>query len=336
MTELAGTSSHPIIETRNLSVSFALGGRKGSVHAVDNVNLALHASETLGLIGESGSGKTTLAHTMALLQRPTSGSVIFAGKDISCVKGRHEKAVRKQIAIVLQDPNSSLDPRMTIRASILEPLRIQKIGSAKTRTGIVEEVTELVGLGKQYLSRYPHELSGGQKQRVGIARALTLNPRVLICDEIVSALDVSLQAGILNLLRRIQKERNLTLVFVSHDLSVVAHMAHKVAVLYLGQIMEVGSKEQVLGAPMHPYTRALIESRPAPVPKSMQPERPRVLEGDIPSPTNPPAGCVFSTRCPFAQERCRKERPEPRHLDGGQLVRCHFAEELAEQVRDAV
>ena len=293
------------------------------VKAVDDVSFIVHKGETLGLVGESGCGKTTVGRSMLRLIEPTSGSVRFEGKDVLALKGNELKAVRRDMQIIFQDPYASLDPRVPIGESIMEGLHIHRIGSPKERVDIMLETLKKVGLEDYHARRYPHEFSGGQRQRIGIARALALRPSFIICDEPVSALDVSIQSQVLNILRDLQKEFGLTYLFIAHNLSVVEHVSDRVAVMYLGKMVVVTTRDELYRNPMHPYTKALMSAIPIPNPRL---KRQRiVLKGDVPSPLNPPRGCRFHPRCPVAIEKCSQEEPEFLELSPGHWVACWLA-----------
>ena len=305
---------------KHFPVRDALGRRAGAVHAVDGVSLSVAEGEVLAIVGESGCGKSTLGRVMLRLIEPDSGSVGFAGEDLASLSPSALRARRRDMQIIFQDPFGSLDPRMTVAQAIAEPLRLHRLVPRAEEAARVAELLRRVGLRPENAGRWPHEFSGGQRQRIAIARALASNPRLIIGDEPVSALDVSVQAQVINLLRDLIRDLRLTFVLVSHDLGVVRHVADRVAVMYLGRIVEEGPAEEVLGAPRHPYTRALVAAMPGAQTKTPP------LDGDVPSPIAPPSGCRFHTRCAFAAERCRAETPR---LEGvGHAVACHFAESL--------
>jgi oligopeptide/dipeptide ABC transporter ATP-binding protein len=317
----------PLVEVRDLVKHYAaergwfgLGRPRPPVRAVDGVSFAIAGGATLGLVGESGSGKTTVGRTLLRLQEPTSGKVFFEGSDVFALDSGRLRALRRRMQIVFQDPYSSLNPRMTVGETLREPLEIHHL------TGEVSSLLEEVGLDPAFAKRYPHELSGGQRQRVGIARALSVEPRFVVCDEPVSALDVSVQAQVLNLLADLQSRRRLTYLFIAHDLAVVRHIADTVAVMYLGKIVERAPAAEIYAQPRHPYTTALLSAVPEPNPRTTKQRI--VLPGDIPSPAHPPAGCPFHPRCPhpLKSQRCRTEPPLLREITPGHRAACHYAE----------
>lgn len=325
-------STKALIEVENLVKYYPVRGgvlRRvvAQVQAVDDVSFVINEGETLGLVGESGCGKSTIAHTMLGLVPYTAGQVHFDGQPVFSETGNTiTREMRRNMQIVFQDPYASLDPRLPIGESIAEGLRIHKIGTQQERFEMVLEVLKKVGMEDYHAMRYPHEFSGGQRQRIGIARALVLNPKFIVLDEPVSALDVSIQAQVLNILRDLQREMGLTYLFVAHNLAVVEHISDRVAVMYLGKIVEMAPREKLFVKPMQPYTQALMSAIPIPDPRSRR-ER-IILKGDVPSPLNPPTGCRFHPRCPFAKDICAQEEPPLRELEPEHLVACHFAGEL--------
>lgn len=311
-----------LLEAENLVKEFP--ARRGKVHAVSGVSLCIYRGETLALVGESGCGKSTLGRMLLRLIEPTSGRLRYDGQNLLALKPEKMREMRRRMQIIFQDPYASLNPRMSIGRIIEEPLLTHKIGeNRQERQSIVHSLMDKVGIRPEFYSRYPHQFSGGQRQRVGIARALALNPELIVCDEPVSALDVSIQAQILNLLRDLQKELGLTYLFISHDLGVVRYISDRVCVMFLGRLCEIGGTKELYQSPIHPYTRFLMESVPKPDPALRREER-EILTGDIPSPIDPPSGCRFHTRCPYAKEICSKEAPPMREFGNGRYAACHF------------
>ena len=296
----------------------------GVIKAVDEVSFEAKRGETLGLVGESGCGKSTTGRAILKLYQPTAGSVELDGQDITHLRGRAMRALRPKLQMIFQDPQACLNPRMTVGSIIAEPLDEHSKLSRKQKRMHVAELLDAVGMRADFANRYPHEFSGGQRQRIGIARALALEPALIVCDEPIAALDVSIQAQVVNLLEDIQNERNLTFLFISHDLSMVRHIADRIAVMYLGKIVELASRDELYTSPLHPYTQALLSAVPVPDPVAEAKRERIILQGDVPSPANPPSGCNFSTRCPLATDKCRIEVPEWRELQGGRFVACHL------------
>jgi peptide/nickel transport system ATP-binding protein len=301
---------------------------KAYVKAVDDVSFELFEGETLSIVGESGCGKSTTGRAILRLDEPTDGKVYYSGQNILELNKKEMRKLRGDLQVIFQDPFASLNPRQTVKQILNEAMSIQKVVEKPKRMDRMLELLGYVGLPPEALDRYPHEFSGGQRQRIGIARALAVNPKLIICDEAVSALDVSIQAQILNLLKKLQKQFQLTFLFISHDLSVVRHISDRVMVMYLGKVVEIAEKKDLFDTPLHPYTKALLSSIPVPNP-TLQRER-VMLTGDVPSPIDPPSGCRFHTRCPFVVDRCKKEEPKIRELSSKHFVSCHIAEELVQ------
>ena len=328
-----------LLEVKNLKKYFPLtkglfSRVVGNVRAVDNISFDIKEGETLGLVGESGCGKTTASRVILRLTEATGGEVRFKGEDVFSLKGDSLRQFRKDVQIIFQDPYSSLNPRLTIGNIIAEGIGAHKIASGTKKKEMVGELLEKVGLSAGYYNRYPHEFSGGQRQRIAIARALSLNPRLIICDEPVSALDVSIQAQILNLLAKLKNELGLSYLFITHDLSVVEHVSDRIATMYLGEIVEIADAGDFYSNPLHPYTIALLSANPSPDPASRR--KPIILKGDVPSAIAPPSGCRFHTRCPVAQEVCAAEWPEPKEVSKGHMVRCHLVDKSSPKAPDGL
>ena len=318
-----------LLEIKNLKKYFSVKGEKTTCNlcrAVDDVSFDIGKGETLGLVGESGSGKTTIGRTILRLYEPTAGSIIYAGKDVTKVDF---KPYRRKMQYIFQDPYASLNPRLTVGDIIGEPIDIHKLAQNKQeRKEMIFDLLNQVGLNNEHASRYPHEFSGGQRQRIGIARALAVQPEFIVCDEPVSALDVSIQAQIINMLESLQQKMGLTYLFIAHDLAVVKHLSQRIGVMYLGKIVELNNTHDLHARPAHPYTRALLSAVPVFSQKIDHTKKRIILEGEIPSPMDPPKGCVFSTRCSYAQDICRQQSPEMREMEPGHHVACHFMGEI--------
>ena len=329
MSAAPASSQHPLLEVKHLRMHFPVTEgvmfRKvvATVKAVDDISFSLRAGETLGLVGESGCGKTTTGRCILQLERPTAGEIIFEGEDLAQLDRKGLIAKRERMQVIFQDPYSSLNPRMKVGSIIGEPMKVHGIlPNANTRRERVAELLSVCGLNPKFMDRYPHEMSGGQRQRVGIARALALNPQFIVCDEAVSALDVSIQAQVINLLEDLRDKFNLSYLFIAHDLSVVRHLCHRVAVMYLGKLVELADSDELFDHPRHPYTKALLEAVPIPDPEIEKGRVHRIMQGEVPSPMNPPSGCVFHPRCPIAVDSCKREVPQARELRPGHWVAC--------------
>jgi oligopeptide transport system ATP-binding protein len=316
-----------ILEVKSLKMWFPiyrgiLQRHVADVKAVDGINFDVYKGETLGLVGESGCGKSTTGRAILQLYRPTGGEVLFEGKNLPDIKGNELRQMRRQMQMIFQDPYASLNPRMTVGSIVGEPLEVHNIGNRVSRLERVRELLMVVGLNPYFINRYPHEFSGGQRQRIGVARALAVNPSFIVCDEPISALDVSIQAQIINLLEDLQEKLGLTYLFIAHDLSVVRHISNRIAVMYLGKIMELADRDELYRNPMHPYSQALLSAVPIPDPAIEEKRKRIILEGDVPSPVNPPKGCHFCTRCPKVMDICREQEPEFRDYGSGHFVAC--------------
>jgi oligopeptide transport system ATP-binding protein len=322
-----GNGKAILLEVRGLKMWFPifrgiLQRHVADVKAVDGLNFDVYKGETLGLVGESGCGKSTTGRAILQLYRPTAGAVQFDGKDLVKMKGEELRHMRRQMQMIFQDPYASLNPRMTVGSIVSEPLEVHNIGTKTERLERVRELLKIVGLNPYFINRYPHEFSGGQRQRIGVARALAVNPSFIVCDEPISALDVSIQAQVINLLEDLQEQFGLTYLFIAHDLSVVRHISDRIAVMYLGKVVELADRDELYRNPMHPYSQALLSAVPIPDPVVEEKRRRIILEGDVPSPVNPPKGCHFCTRCPKVMDICKENEPEFRDYGKGHFVAC--------------
>ena len=322
-----GATGNVLLQVRGLKMYFPirrglLQKKVGDVKAVDGIDFDIYSGETLGLVGESGCGKSTTGRSILQLYHPTAGKVDFLGKDLTQLKGEDLRKQRRQMQMIFQDPYASLNPRMTVGSIVSEPMEVHNIGTKSERLGRVRELLKVVGLNPYFINRYPHEFSGGQRQRIGVARALAVNPSFIVCDEPISALDVSIQAQVINLLEDLQEQFHLTYLFIAHDLSVVRHISDRIAVMYLGKIMELADRDELYANPMHPYTQALLSAVPIPDPVIEEKRKRIILEGDVPSPANPPKGCNFSTRCPKAMDVCREQEPVFKDYGVGHFAAC--------------
>ncbi len=333
-TQPASNSAHEaILAVRGLKMYFPITKgiiiqrHVGNIKAVDGLDFDLYRGETLGLVGESGCGKSTTGRAILQLYKPTAGSVLFEGKELTQINSGDLRRTRRRMQMIFQDPYASLNPRMTVGSIVGEPLEVHNIGdNRKERQERVQELLKIVGLNPYFINRYPHEFSGGQRQRIGVARALAVNPSFIVCDEPISALDVSIQAQVINLLEDLQQEFGLTYLFIAHDLSVVRHISDRIAVMYLGKIVELADRDELYANPLHPYTQALLSAVPIPDPAIEKKRQRIILEGDVPSPANPPKGCNFSTRCPRVMDICRQTDPEFRETSNGHFVACFLYE----------
>lgn len=327
------STGETILSVRGLKMHFPITKgiiiqrQVGSIKAVDGLDFDLYRGETLGLVGESGCGKSTTGRAILQLYKPTDGSVLFEGKELTSIPSGDLRRMRRRMQMIFQDPYASLNPRMTVGSIVGEPLEVHNIGSTrKERQERVQELLKIVGLNPYFINRYPHEFSGGQRQRIGVARALAVNPSFIVCDEPISALDVSIQAQVINLLEDLQQDLGLTYLFIAHDLSVVRHISDRIAVMYLGKIVELADRDELYANPMHPYTQALLSAVPIPDPEIEKKRQRIILEGDVPSPANPPKGCNFNTRCPRVMDICRQKDPDFQDAGNGHYVACFLYE----------
>jgi oligopeptide transport system ATP-binding protein len=324
----------PLVQIHHLKKHFPIHAgliiqrHVGAIKAVDDVSFDIYQGETLGLVGETGCGKTTVGRTMLRLYEPTSGQIIFEGRDITALRESDLRRTRARMQMIFQDPYASLNPRMTVGSIISAPLDVHGVEKGKQKRDHVQDLLRMVGLNPDFVNRYPHEFSGGQRQRIGIARALAVSPALIVCDEPISSLDVSIQAQVVNLLEELQAQLGLTYLFIAHDLSMVRHISNRMAVMYLGKIVELADRDEIYTNSLHPYTQALMSAVPVPDPDIAKTQRRVILEGDIPSPANPPVGCNFNTRCPIAQEICFKDEPDYREIKPKHWVACHFADQF--------
>jgi len=324
----------PLVQVRNLKKYFPIHKgtfiqrHVGNIKAVDGVSFDIYRGETLGLVGETGSGKTTVGRTLLRLYEPTGGQVIFDEMDVFSLNESEMRKIRLRMQIIFQDPYSSLNPRMTVGSIVAAPLEVHRVVSGKAKRERIDELLHIVGLNPEFVNRYPHEFSGGQRQRIGIARALAANPDLVVCDEPISSLDVSIQAQVVNLLEELQQKLGLTYLFIAHDLSMVRHISDRMAVMYLGKIVELADRDEIYLRPLHPYTQALMSAVPVPDPEVAEKRHRMILEGDLPSPANPPVGCNFNTRCPFAEEICFQQEPEFVEVQAGHWAACHLVDQF--------
>src|SRR3954452_14910657 len=332
--DIAGNDGQTLLSVKNLKMHFPitqgiiLQRQGGSVKAVASLSFDIRQGETLGLVGESGCGKSTTGHAILQLYKPTAGSVEFNGRDLVKLKGGEMRRMRRELQMIFQDPYASLNPRMTVGSIIGEPLEIHNLAKGREKTERVQELLRTVGLNPYFANRYPHEFSGGQRQRIGIARALAVEPKFIVCDEPISALDVSIQAQIINLLEELQEKLGLTYLFIAHDLAVVRHISDRVAVMYVGKIVELTDRNEIFEDPLHPYTRALLSAIPIPDPVRERQQQRIILLGDVPSPVNPPVGCRFNPRCPYAEDNCRTDEPPLAEVKAGHFVACNYWDEI--------